>query len=63
MRIIVEGPRGYPRDESVKIAKKITEILRDNIPNTAIINIDEPQEPLAFSGPIWTVESRMEYDD
>ena len=63
MRIIVEGPAGYPIDEARRIAKIVVEALRGHSGlHAAVVNDDEDTEPFAYAGLIVTVESRVESD-
>jgi len=61
MRIIVEGPQGYPIDEANRIARLLEIILikSEETHGVAIVGIDS-HEDFAFAGPIWVIESRIE---
>lgn len=63
MKIIVEGPAGYPIDEPRRIARIVVEALRQHPDlHAAIVNADEDTEPFAYAGLVVEVESRVGSD-
>jgi hypothetical protein len=61
MKIIVEGPAGYPIDEPRRLARIVVEALRQHPDmHGAVVNADEDHETFAYAGLIVEVESRVE---
>ena len=61
MKIIVEGPKGYPIDEANRVARLVKEALlnSEESTGTAIIGIDDDDD-FVYAGPIWVIQSRIE---
>jgi len=61
VRIIVEGPAGYPLEEAQRVARIIERALigRDDTRYTAIVGVDNTEE-LVFAGPLWVITARVE---
>jgi len=64
MKIIVEGPAGYPIDEPRRLARLVVEALRQHPDmHGAVVNVDEGREPFAYAGLVVEVESRVGGDN